>query len=137
MSQEEGPGSVSRIQCVARVIGKGECKVSLYRHMAPMTVNAIMHSLPAESRVNVQPAMVSLFTALRVGVEKARGSFERGDIGFLASNGLLCVFLKAVKSDRPLNPVGKVDGDIAVFEGVRPGDVVRISLERTEQAQSS
>jgi len=72
--------------------------------------------------------MVSLFTQLRVGVEKPRAQFARGDVAFLPSGGLICVFLGDAKSDRPLNPLGKVESGMETFDGIRPGDVVRVSL---------
>ena len=120
-------GSVSRIECTAQIRGRGEAKVALLRHLAPQTVNAILHSLPSDSRVGVGPAMVSLFTAIQVGVEKPRMTFERGDVAFMAAGALICVFLRGAKSERPLNPVGKVEGGMEVFDAVRPGDVVRLT----------
>jgi hypothetical protein len=71
--------------------------------------------------------MVSLFTQLRVGVEKPRVQFARGDIAFLPSGGLICVFLGDARSDRPLNPLGKVDSGMETFDSIRPGDVVSFS----------
>ena len=131
MSQptEEGPGSVSRVLCRVEVRGKGEARVSLFRHLSPLTVNAFLRILPIESRVNLQRAMVSLFADVRVGVEKPRASFERGDIAFLASGGLLCVFLGSATSGRPLNPVGKVEAGMELFDSLRLGDVVRLSQD--------
>jgi hypothetical protein len=72
--------------------------------------------------------MRCFFTSLRVGVEKPRTSFLRGDIALLASGGLICVFLQEVRSDRPLNPLGKVDEGLELFEVMKPGDTVRLSL---------
>jgi len=120
-------GSVSRVECNAAVRGRGDAKVALFRHLAPLTVNAILHSLPSDSRVGVNPAMVSLFTQIQVGVEKPRLAFERGDVAFMAAGGLVCVFLRGAKSERPLNPVGKVEQGIEVFDAIKPGDVVRLS----------
>ncbi|MDG6898434.1 MAG: hypothetical protein JRN24_01715 [Nitrososphaerota archaeon] len=130
MSQSEvgSAGSVSRVQCSLAVRGRGEARLSIYRHLAPLTVNAVLRTLPIESRVSVQPAMVSLFTQIRVGVEKPRTNLVRGDVAFLASGGLICVFLKAVTSDRPLNPLGRIDSGQDTLDGVRPGDVIRVSL---------
>ncbi len=128
-------GSVSRIPCSAQVRGKGEAKLALLRHLAPLTVNAILHSLPIDSRVSVNSAMTSMFTTLKVGVEKPKLAFERGDVAFLAGGGLLCVFLKGVKSERPLNPVGKVESGIELFDGIGPGDVVRLTLAAPEGGQ--
>ena len=126
-------GSVSRIECLAQVRGRGDAKVAFYRHLAPQTVNAILHSLPADSRVGVNPAMVSLFTTIQVGVEKPRIAFERGDLAFMAGGSLICIFLKGAKSERPLNPVGKVEAGLEVFDAVRPGDVVRLSTSNAQE----
>lgn len=129
-------GSVSRIECTAKIGGRGEAKVALFRHLAPITVNAILRETPFDSRVNVQPSMVCLFTDIRVGVEKPKVQLARGDVAFLPSGNLLCVFLQSVKSDRPLNPVGKVETGIEIFEAIRPGDTVRLSGPKEPAAQA-
>lgn len=130
MSVQAAPsaGSVSKVECTATVGGKGKGGVSFFRHLAPVTVNALLRSIPFDSRVNLQPAMVCLFTDLRVGVEKPRTQFARGDVAFLPSGGLICVFLGDARSDRPLNPVGKVESGIETFDAIRRGDVVRLTL---------
>ena len=108
--------------------------MALYRHLAPVTVNAIMRSLPSDSRVNLQPSMVCLFTDLRVGVEKPRMQFVRGDVAYLPSGGLICVFLGIAKSDRPLNPVGKVESGMEMFDSIARGDVVHLALTGPSQS---
>ncbi len=128
MSTKPLVGSVSRIDCVASFVGGGRAKVSLYRHLSPLSVNAIMRILPVDSRVNVQPGMRCFFTPLKVGVEKPRASFVRGDVALLASAGLICVFVQEARSDRSLNPLGKVDEGLELFEGMKLGDSVRFSL---------
>jgi hypothetical protein len=125
---ESGAGSVSKVECTMSVSGKGTAKVSLFRHLAPLTLNAILRELPLTSRVSLQTAMVCLFTNLRVGVEKPRAQFTRGDVAFLPSGGLVCIFLSDARSDRPLNPLGKVGDGIQLFDSLRPGDVVRLSV---------
>jgi len=120
-------GSVSKIECVATVGGKGKGTLALFRHLAPVTVNAILRSLPNDSRVNLQPSMVCLFTDLKVGVEKPRMQFARGDVAYLPSGGLICVFLGVAKSDRPLNPVGKVESGMEMFDSIVRGDVVHLA----------
>ena len=123
------PFSVSKISCKARVGSEGEATLGLYRHLAPLTVNAIVRSLPLESRANVQPkTMVCLFTSVRVGVEKPRVKFARGDLAFLPSGALICIFAREVQSDKPLNPLGRVEEGEDVFDRVRSGDVIRLAL---------
>jgi uncharacterized protein len=133
MATEATPaaGSVSKVECIASIGGRGEGRISFFRHLAPLTVNAILRSLPTDSRVTLQPVMVCLFTQLRVGVEKPRTQFKRGDVAFLPSGGLICIFLGDARSDRPLNPVGKVESGVESFDAVRPGDVIRLSLAET------
>ncbi len=123
----EGPGSVSRIACTATVRGKGTAKVALFRHLSPLTVNAIHRALPLESRVNMQQGLACLFSSIRVGVEKPRLSFERGEVAFLASGSLLCIFLNAAKSAMPLNPVGKVEEGMEILDSLKAGDVVKLA----------
>jgi len=117
------------VKCSATVKGKGMAGVSLYRHLAPLTVDAIGWELPMDSRVSIQHGMVSMFTTIKVGVEKPRLSFAKGDVAFLASGGLLCFFVSDAKSAVPLNPVGKVESGLEVFEVVKPGDVIRLAKE--------
>jgi len=57
--------------------------------------------------------------------------FSRGEVAFLPSGGLICVFLGDAKSDRPLNPVGKVERGIEAFDAIRPGDVVSLKQVST------
>ena len=133
MSSQPPPtaGSVSRVEVLASISGRGQGTISLFRHLAPVTVNALLRSFPSDSRVTLQPAMVCLFTELRVGVEKPRAQFNRGDVAFLPSGGLICVFLGDAKSDRPLNPVGKVEQGIEAFDAIRPGDVISLKQVST------
>jgi len=102
-----------------------------------MSVNAIMRILPVNSRINAQPGMRCLITSLAVGVEKPKTSFVRGDVGLLASGGLICIFLQEVRSDRPLNPLGKIDEGIEFFEQAKPGDTVRLALIEPSPAGQS
>ena len=137
LSTEPLAGSVSKVDCVASFMGGGRAKVSLYRHLSPLSVNAIMRILPVDSRVNVQPGMRCLFTPLKVGVEKPRTSFVRGDVALLASGSLICIFLQEARSDRPLNPLGKVDEGLELFDGMRPGGTVRLSLSEPHSTGQS
>ena len=123
------PFSVSKILCRARVGNEGEATLGLFRHMAPLTVNAIVRALPLESRATVQPkTMVCLFTSVRVGVEKSRMKFARGDLAFLPSGALICIFAREIQSDKPLNPLGRVEEGGDIFDKVRSGDVIRLTL---------
>ena len=125
---EATAGSVSKVECVLTFRDVGEVKVALYRHLAPLTVNAVLRAIPVYSRVNLQSGMLNLFTEIKVGVEKGRNQFVRGDVAFLPSGGLLCFFLKPAKSDRPLNPVGTAEGPLELLDNAKLGAVATLKL---------
>jgi hypothetical protein len=81
--------------------------------------------------------MRCLFTSLKVGVEKPKTSFVRGDVALLASGGLICIFVKEARSDSLLNPLGKVEDGLDLFERMRPGDTVRLSLSQVSESELS
>lgn len=126
--------SVSRINGEIEVRGKGKASFQFFRHLSPLTVSALLRVMPIESRVSIQNSMVCIFTNLRVGVEKPRTEFLRGDAAFLPLNSTLCFFLRNVSSGRPLNHVGKIEHGIELLENVKPGDIIIVRLSQEETA---
>jgi uncharacterized protein len=126
--------SVSKVECAGSVRGKGNFTIGLYRHLAPITVAALLDDLPLASRATVYPGMITLLTKIKTGVEKQRTEFSKGDVAFLAANGSVCIFLKNAKSERPLNPVGKVEVGLEVLDGTLAGDVVQIAAPSAQEA---
>jgi hypothetical protein len=129
--------SVSKVECKVSVRGKGEFMIDLYKHLAPITVSAILRSLPMSARVTIYPkAMVCILTGLKTGVEKQRLEYSKGEIAFLAANGSLCFFMSAAKSQSPLNPVGKVTSNPELLEKLSPGDVMELTQVREIEADA-
>jgi len=127
--------SVSKVECSVTVRGKGRLTLGFYRHLAPVTVTAVLDELPLASRAMVTPgAMVTLLTTIKIGVEKQRLEFAKGDVAFLAANGSLCIFLANVKSQRPLNPIGKVEDGLDLLQKVGGGDVLEIAKPASQEA---
>ena len=126
--------SVSKVECAATVRGKGKFTLGLYRHLAPITVAALLDEFPLASRAMVYPGMITLMTKIKIGVEKQRTEFSKGDVAFLAATGSICVFLKNAKSERPLNPVGKIEEGMDVLQNAAAGDVVEISGASGQEA---
>jgi hypothetical protein len=119
--------SVSKVECKAVIRGKGEVKFDVFKHLAPVTVSAILRELPINARVTIYPkAMICLLTGIKAGVEKQRFEFAKGDIAFLPANGSLCFFLANAKSQSPLNPIGKLEADLGVLSGLSAGDTMEI-----------
>lgn len=127
--------SVSKVECAASVRGKGKFTLELYRHLSPVTVTALLDEFPVSSRAQIYPgAMVTLLTKIKIGVEKQRLDFSKGDVAFLAANGSICIFLTNAKSQRPLNPVGRVEVGLDVLQKAITGDVVEISAAAAQAA---
>jgi hypothetical protein len=129
--------SVSKIACKLQLKGKGSLELALYRHMAPLTVNSIVRVMPIVGRVSIFPRTVCVLTGIRTGVEKQRYEYSAGDATFMASSGMLCFMLGSTKSDRPLNPVGKIESGIEVLEKAGPGDTIEIRLVQEAAADQT
>ena len=125
--------SVSKVDCVAVLRGKGEATVSLFRHYAPVTVSAIIRELPISSRVTIYPkAMMCVMTTLRLGVEKQKYEFSKSDVAFVPATSSICFFLSNAKSERPLNPVGKIEEGLEKLERASAGDVLELKAVRQD-----
>lgn len=127
--------SVSKVECKAVVKGKGEFTLDLYKHLAPVTVSALMRTLPLSARVTIYPrAMVCILTGLKTGVEKPKLEYAKGEVAFLPANGSLCFFMGPAKSQSPLNPVGSIQSNLELLQKLSPGDVIEITQVREIEA---
>ncbi len=103
-----GNSSVSRIPIIMEVVGNGIVKCELVRHLSPLTVSTILRSIPISGRIHYLGTNLVYFeTGLDMGAEKQRTIFNKGDIGYMTSNGSLCVVLQDI-SGIMMNPVGRV-----------------------------
>ena len=93
--QPSPAGSVSRLKLAIEILNKGSAACELVRHFAPLTAGAILKGLPVQDRVHrFADKFVYIETGLVIGAEKQKTQFRRGDLGFLPSNGSICVFVK-------------------------------------------
>ena len=128
--------SVSKIVCSLELKGKGSLELALYRHLAPVTVSAIVRAMPIVGRVTTYPRTVCVITAIKTGVEKQRYEYGSGDVALMPASGMLCIMLGGTKSDRPLNPVGKIEGGVEILQRAGPGDIVEIRLTQEAADQT-
>jgi len=115
------------------------------------TAARIWDALPIESTVNTwgQEIYFSIPVQCDLGVE-ARDRMEVGEIGYWPTGSAFCIFFgktPASKGDEPraaspVNPIGRVEGDVKVFRQVRDGDTIRVEqvesakvAEQTEEAE--
>ncbi|HEX2013700.1 MAG TPA: cyclophilin-like fold protein [Nitrososphaera sp.] len=126
MQPGDRAGSVSRLRLEIEVSNRGSAACEIVRHLAPITSGSILKNLPLQNRIHrYGDSFVYFETGLVIGAEKQRSRFKRGEIGFMVSNGALCVFLKdaAVQS---MNPLGLVTANLEVIESTHPGDVLTL-----------
>jgi hypothetical protein len=124
MLQDSSAGSVSRFKLTIEIVNKGSASAELVRHLAPLTSNAVLKSLPLQDRAHRYAAkFVYIETRLVIGAEKQRTQFHRGDVAYLTSNGSICVFVQDA-AVQPMNPLGVITTNIEVFESSQPGDVM-------------
>jgi hypothetical protein len=119
-------GSVSRIRLTAEVSGKGSAACELVRHLAPITVSALLRGLPVQDRVHrFEDKFIYIETGLVVGAEKSKTQFRRGDLAFLPSNGAVCFVVKDCTT-QAMNLMGRIVENIEALEGAQAGDVIAV-----------
>jgi hypothetical protein len=121
-----GNSSVSRIPIIIEVVGNGKVKCELVRHLSPLTVSNILHSIPIIGRLHYLGTKLVYFeTGLNMGAEKQRAVFSKGDIGYMTSNGSLCIVLQDL-SGIMMNPVGRVLDDLSPLITLPAGQTLSI-----------
>jgi uncharacterized protein len=124
MMQPGSTGSVSRFKVTIEIANKGSAPAEFVRHLAPLTSNAILKSLPLQDRIHrYADKLVYIETGLVIGSEKQRTQFRRGDIAYLTTNGSICVFVKDAIV-QPMNPLGVITDNMKLLESSQPGDVM-------------
>lgn len=119
-------GSVSRIRLTAEVSGKGSAACELVRHLAPITVSALLKGLPVQDRMHrFEDKFIYIETGLVVGAEKSKTQFRRGDLAFLPSNGAVCFIVKDCTT-QAMNLIGRIVENVEALEGAQAGDVIAV-----------
>ena len=124
--------SVSKIEFRAVFAGKGEAKINIYRHLSPVTVNSIQRMNVLAGRITrFQDTFIYAPLEIRVGVEKAKKKFNRGEVAFMSSTGAVCFFLKDVSVGVGMNPLGEVVSGMEIIDKCGAGDTVQLIEEKS------
>lgn len=121
--------SYSKVNIRIEVLRKGVAEGAFFKHLAPITVNHLIRSMPLEGRANkFEDSFIYFISGVVIGLEKARTSFKRGEIAFLPLNGSICFFLKDTNVLKAMNPLGRINSGMEILEKVGPGDVISIRM---------
>ncbi|MEM3383728.1 MAG: cyclophilin-like family protein [Nitrososphaerales archaeon] len=121
--------SVSKLSITIDVYGKGRAKGEVFRHLAPITLSSLLRNMPLHGRVvRFKDQFIYFNSGVITGMEKARKSFQKGEIGFLSSNGGLFFFLDKCEVALPINPLGKIVSGLDVLMKAGAGDVITVDI---------
>ncbi len=120
------PNSVSRIHVVFEAVGKGKIVLELVRHLSPITFSNIIKTMPISGRMHFLERNIGYVEiGLTLGAEKQKSMFKRGDLGFMVSNGSICIVLQDVKGIN-MNHIGHCVEDPLLLESIDSGEIIFI-----------
>ena len=122
------PNSVSRIQVVLESREKGKIMLEFVRHISPITFSKIIKAMPISGRLHfLDHKLGYVESGLTVGAEKQKSTFQRGDLGFMISNGSICIVLQDTKG-LSMNHIGHCIDDPSLLESMESGEIIFIKL---------
>ena len=118
--------SVSRIHVVFEAVGRGKIVLELVRHLSPITFSNIIKSIPISGRLHfLERSIGYVETGLTLGAEKQKSIFKRGELGFMISNGSICVVLQSIKGIN-MNHIGHCVEDPLLLDSIDSGGIIFI-----------
>ena len=120
------PNSVSRIHVIFEAVGRGKIMLELVRHLSPITFSKIIKSIPISGRLHFLERNIGYVeTGLTLGAEKQKSIFKRGELGFMISNGSICVVLQSIKGIK-MNHIGHCVEDPLLLDSIDSGEIIFI-----------
>ena len=120
------PNSVSRIHLIFEAVGRGKIVLELVRHLSPITFAKIIKSIPISGRLHFLERNIGYVeTGLTLGAEKQKSIFKRGELGFMISNGSICVVLQSIKGIN-MNHIGHCVEDPLLLDSIDSGEIIFI-----------
>ena len=121
--------SLSKIPIKITLIDRGVATGYLNRLTAPLTVGAIMKTLPLNTRTSSAMGFVSIIVGIERGAEKPVNQVKAGTIGYWPRGDAITIYPKDKRPYGPVNRIGVVEEGLELFNGLRSGS--RIIIERT------
>jgi len=119
--------TVSRIHVDFAVGRKGKVVLEFVRHLSPITFSNIIKVMPISGRLHfLDRKFAYVETGLTVGAEKQKSVFKKGDLGFMVSNGSICIVLQDTKGIN-MNHIGHCVEDPILLESSDSGEIIFIN----------
>lgn len=135
LSSLAAPRSISAMEMLAKVPGKGTIVGNLYKHLSPVTLTKILREVPITGHVNFyERDFAYILTNVVAGEEKSKKEFRKGQVAFMPSGSSICFFLQDVRSYKPMNLLGEIVKGMEVLESCKRGD--SIEIEKIDQLGS-
>ena len=120
------PNSVSRIHLIFEAVGRGKIVLELVRHLSPITFSKIIKSIPISGTLHFLERNIGYVeTGLTLGAEKQKSIFKRGELGFMISNGSICVVLQSIKGIN-MNHIGHCVEDPLLLDSIDSSEIIFI-----------
>ncbi|MFX1276151.1 MAG: hypothetical protein ACFFBP_01805 [Promethearchaeota archaeon] len=107
-------------------LGIGSIKAVIYRHISPLSADAILDKIPCVLRGRFSFGSKKYWTLMNVGIRKgpnlkAIKNFERGEIVYDPKSDELILILENLEMSNKMNKIGKITSNIELFEKARNG----------------
>jgi hypothetical protein len=118
---------LSELVLTATVIGKGQIKARVLKHLAPITLSKLQRVVPFSGNANFyERNFVYLLTPVTGGEEKSKKEFRKGTLAFMPAGSMLCFFLEDTRSYKPMNLLGEIMEGLDLISNLKRGDSIRI-----------
>ncbi len=122
---------LSKVNLKMIIRDKGEIEVNLFKHLSPTAVGNILRNIPIEGRMNkLDETFAYILTPIKIGSERPKKKFEKGDISFIASNGAIGIFLKDMEVSKSMSLIGKIKSDKDILNRISNGDSISLIMQK-------
>ena len=122
---------LSKVNLKMIIRDKGEIEVNLFKHLSPTAVGNILRNIPIEGRMNkLDETFAYILTPIKIGSERPKKKFEKGDISFIASNGAIGIFLKDMEVSKSMSLIGKIKPDDDILNQISNGDSISLVMQK-------
>ena len=122
---------LSKVNLKMIIRDKGEIEVNLFKHLSPTAVGNILRNIPIEGRMNkLDETFAYILTPIKIGSERPKKKFEKGDISFIASNGAIGIFLKDMEVSKSMSLIGKIKSDKDKLNRISNGDSISLIMQK-------